>query len=118
MANPQYQDFVETVVKALVDNPDKVSTERTVDERGVLITLNLDSSDMGYVIGKQGQNAKAIRTLLRLVGARNDARVTLKINEPEGSVHRSVDRNAPRNASRPRPTPVATEDVSVDDLKI
>ena len=108
MANPQYQEFVETVVKALVDNPNKVSTERTVDERGVLITLNLDPSDMGYVIGKQGQNAKAIRTLLRLVGARNDARVTLKINEPEGS--------APRNANRPRPT--TTEDVSVDDLKI
>ncbi len=109
MANPQYQEFVETVVKALVDNPDKVSTERTVDERGVLITLNLDPSDMGYVIGKQGQNAKAIRTLLRLVGARNDARVTLKINEPEGG--------APRNASRPA-RPAATEDVSVDDLKI
>ena len=113
MAIPQYQEFVETLVKALVDNPDKVSTERTVDERGVLITLKLDPSDMGYVIGKQGQNAKAIRTLLRLVGARNDARVTLKIDEPEGFTPKR------RNSRTTTPTETTnSDDVSVDDLKI
>lgn len=107
MADPKYQDFVETLVKALVDNPNEVSTERTVDERGVLITLHINPQDMGYVIGKQGQNARAIRTLLRLVGARNNARVTLKIAEPEGS-----------EGGRGRKPATADTDVSVDDLKI
>ncbi|MFA5871390.1 MAG: KH domain-containing protein [Parcubacteria group bacterium] len=79
------QEFVEFVVKALVDTPDAVKTERTIDERGVLITLDVDSKDMGMVIGREGATAKAIRTLLRVVGAKNNARVNLKINEPEGS---------------------------------
>ncbi|MCW1930590.1 MAG: KH domain-containing protein [Candidatus Kerfeldbacteria bacterium] len=79
------QQFVEFVVKAIVDNPDAVSTVRTVDEMGVLITLTVDPNDLGQVIGRQGQTAKAIRTLLRVVGAKNQARVNLKINEPEGS---------------------------------
>lgn len=79
------QDFVEFVVKALVDNPDKVQIERTIDEMGVLLTLTVDPSDMGQIIGRQGQTAKAIRTLLKVVGAKNNARVNLKINEPEGS---------------------------------
>ncbi len=105
---PQYQEFVEYVVKALVDHPEEVSTERNVDEMGVLITLKINPQDMGYVIGRQGQNARAIRTLLRIVGARNNARVNLKINEPEGS-----SRSANRKESS------TTEDVSsVDDLKI
>ena len=76
--------FVETTVKALVDHPEVVSTERTIDERGVLITLKVDPQDMGQIIGRQGQTAKAIRTLLRVVGAKNNARVNLKIYEPEG----------------------------------
>lgn len=79
------QQFVEFVVKAIVDNPEAVSTVRTVDEMGVLITLSVDANDLGQVIGRQGQTAKAIRTLLRVVGAKNQARVNLKINEPEGS---------------------------------
>lgn len=79
------QEFVETVVKALVNNPSDVKTERTVDERGVLITLHINPADMGYVIGRGGQTARALRTLLRIVGAKNDARVNLKIVEPEGS---------------------------------
>jgi predicted RNA-binding protein YlqC (UPF0109 family) len=77
--------FVEYVVKALVDNPDDVRTERVVDEMGVLITLHINPKDMGQVIGRQGQTAKAIRTLLRVVGAKHKARVNLKIYEPEGS---------------------------------
>ena len=85
MAKPADQEFVEQTVKALVDNPQDVTTERTVDEMGVLITLKVNPKDMGYVIGRNGQNARALRTLLRVVGARNNARVNLKIYEPSGS---------------------------------
>ncbi len=81
----QDQQFVEFVVKALVDHPDDVKTERVVDEMGVLITLHLHAEDMGQVIGRMGQTAKALRTLLRVVGAKHKARVNLKIYEPEGS---------------------------------
>ena len=79
------QKFVEDVVKAIVDKPDKVKTERTIDERGVLISLYVDPSDMGKIIGKDGKTAKAIRTLLRVMGAKENARLNLKIVEPEGS---------------------------------
>lgn len=79
------QQFVEYIVKALVDHPDDVKTDRTVDEMGVLITLHINPADMGTVIGRMGQTAKAVRTLLRVVGAKHKARVNLKINEPEGS---------------------------------
>lgn len=79
------QKFVEDVVRAIVDSPDKVSTERTIDEMGVLIKLTVDAEDMGKVIGKDGKTAKSIRTLLRVLGAKNNARVNLKIVEPEGS---------------------------------
>ena len=85
MEMEQDQQFVEFIVKALVDHPEDVKTERSVDEMGVLITLHLNQQDMGQVIGRQGQTAKAIRTLLRVVGAKRKARVNLKINEPEGS---------------------------------
>ncbi len=81
----QDQEFVEYVVKALVDHPTDVRTERVVDEMGVLITLHLNPEDMGQVIGRMGQTAKAVRTLLRVVGAKRKARVNLKIYEPEGS---------------------------------
>lgn len=79
------QQFIEQTVKALVNHPDDVKTERTIDERGVLITLHINPEDMGYIIGRQGQTARALRTLLRIVGAKNNARVNLKIHEPEGS---------------------------------
>jgi len=78
------QQFLETVVKALVDNPDSVHVNRTVDEMGVLLTLDVHAEDMGKIIGRSGNTAKAIRTLLRVVGMKHDARVNLKINEPEG----------------------------------
>jgi len=77
------QEFVEMVVKAIVDTPDKVKTERKVDEIGVLIELTVDPSDMGKIIGKEGRTAKSIRTLLRVLGAKERARVNLKIIEPE-----------------------------------
>lgn len=79
------RDFIEYVVKMLVDNPDDVKVERKIDEMGVLITLDVNQKDMGMVIGREGMTAKALRTLLRVIGARNNARVNLKINEPEGS---------------------------------
>ncbi len=78
------QEFVEYVVKALVDNPEKVKVERRIDEMGVLITLDVGAEDMGKIIGRDGATAKALRTLLRVVGMKNNARVNLKINEPEG----------------------------------
>ncbi|HLC48928.1 MAG TPA: KH domain-containing protein [Candidatus Andersenbacteria bacterium] len=78
-------EFVEYVVKSIVDHPDDVKLERTIDEMGVLITLAVNPEDMGQIIGRQGATAKSIRTLLRVIGARNNARVNLKINEPEGS---------------------------------
>ena len=86
MADNQFdQEFVEYVVRAIVNHPDDVRTERIVDERGVLITLFINQEDMGYVIGRQGQTARAVRTLLKIVGAKENARVNLKIFEPEGS---------------------------------
>lgn len=93
-------EFVEYVVKSIVDHPDDVKLERTIDEMGVLITLTVNPEDMGQIIGRQGATAKSIRTLLRVIGARNNARVNLKINEPEGSTR----------ATQPAPsaeTPVA-----------
>jgi predicted RNA-binding protein YlqC (UPF0109 family) len=87
--------FLEYVIKGLVDVPEKVLINRTVDEMGVLLTLSVDPVDMGKVIGRSGNTAKAIRTLLRVVGMKNNARVNLKINEPEGGkkevVMKSVD---------------------------
>ena len=80
----QDKEFLEYVVKALVDNPGDVKVERSVDEMGVLITLTVGKDDMGKIIGRQGNTAKAIRTLLRVIGMKNNARVNLKINEPEG----------------------------------
>ena len=80
----QDQAFLEFVVKGLVDNPDSVEINRTVDEMGVLLTLTVHPDDMGKIIGKAGNTAKSIRTLLRVVGMKTDARVNLKIEEPEG----------------------------------
>lgn len=97
------QEFLEYVVKSIVGNPKDVKIERTLDERGVLLTLHINQADMGYVIGKQGQTARSIRTLLKIVGAQNNARVNLKIHEPEGS-------------TRGRRAEVDTS--AVDDLKI
>ncbi len=77
-------EFLEYVVKALVDTPDAVSVTRSVDEMGVLLTLAVAPEDMGKIIGRDGNIAKALRTLLRVVGMKHNARVNLKINEPAG----------------------------------
>ena len=78
------QDFLEYLVKSLVENPKAVEVERKVDEMGVLLTLKIDPADMGKIIGRGGNTAKAIRILLRIVGLKNRSRVNLKIEEPEG----------------------------------
>jgi len=95
MPNQADQEFVETVVKAIVDNPNDVKTNRTVDEMGVLIELTVNPEDMGKIIGKEGRTAKSIRTLLRVLGAKNNARVNLKIVEPEGGKEVKVAEEAP-----------------------
>ncbi|HLD17526.1 MAG TPA: KH domain-containing protein [Patescibacteria group bacterium] len=105
------QAFVEFVVRHLVNHPDDVRTERTVDERGVLITLFINQDDLRYVIGRQGQTARALRTLLKIVGAKRNARVNLKIYEPEGSAHRRAQQATTEEN-------LAPADASVDDLGI
>lgn len=87
------QQFLEFLVKSLVDHPEDVQVDRKVDERGVLLTLRVHKDDMGQVVGRQGMTAKAIRSLLRIVGIKNNSRANLKIEEPEGSTH------VPREAS-------------------
>jgi len=85
------KEFLEYVVKALVDFPDDVKIGRVIDQMGVLLTLDLNPADMGKIIGRKGNTAKAIRTLLRVVGMKNNARVNLKINEPAGGAPRPYD---------------------------
>lgn len=100
--------FVEYVVKAIVDNPDKVKVERKVDEMGVLLELTVDPADMGKIIGKEGRTAKAIRTLLRVLGAQINARVNLKIIEPEGGLGRAGMTNAGANDEEEEAKPKTT----------
>lgn len=81
----QDRDFLEFVVKNLVDHPDDVVVNRSVDEMGVLLTVKVNPEDMGQLIGRQGSTAKSIRNLIKIIGLKNHARVNLKIEEPEGS---------------------------------
>ena len=89
------QQFVEYIVKTLVNNPDKVSVDRKIDEKGVLLSLTVDPDDVGRVIGRRGVTAQSIRMLLRALGAKQDARYNLKIvntdeeggNEPQRDWH-------------------------------
>ena len=93
------QEFLEYLVKSIVDHPDDVKLERRVDEMGVLLLLKVNLQDMGQVVGRQGATAKAIRSLLRIVGIKNNARVNLKIEEPEGSTHVRPDGGAKTGGS-------------------
>lgn len=108
------QEFLEYVVGSIVDKPEAVKINRTVDERGVLLELTVDPEDMGKIIGKAGATAKSIRTLLRVLGAKSDARFNLKITEPGGEQRES----AP--AAEPAPAvsaPTEEPDTSVEDIK-
>ncbi|MEK7073229.1 MAG: KH domain-containing protein [Patescibacteria group bacterium] len=112
------QEFVEYMVRSIVNHPDDVRAERTIDERGVLITLHVNPEDMGYVIGREGQTARSLRTLLRIVGAKSNARVNLKIYEPEEArqarmVERGQQPGAATNDAANRP-----DFSALDDLKI
>lgn len=104
------QEFLESTIKAMVDHPDDVKVTRSVDEMGVLLTLKVNPEDMGQIIGRQGSTAKAIRTLLRVIGAKNNARINFKIEEPEGG----------RVQSSRAPSIPASKDVDevVDELKL
>jgi uncharacterized protein len=116
------QKFLEEIIRAIVGNPDDVKSTRTVDERGVLLTLDVNPADMGYVIGRSGQTARAVRTLLKIVGAKSNARVNLKISEPEGG----RGPNPRREDGETEATPVETTPVeetpidtsAVDELNI
>ena len=104
----QDQQVLDCVIKALVDKPEAVKIDRKVDEMGVLMTLEVDPADMGKIIGRQGNTAKAIRTLLRVVGMKMNARVNLKINEPAGSTHQMGGSSVSASS---------TVDAAMDDLK-
>jgi predicted RNA-binding protein YlqC (UPF0109 family) len=107
------QEFLEIVAKALVDNPQDIKVKRVVDEMGVLLTLDVNPADMGKIIGRSGNTAKAMRTLLRVVGMKHNARVNLKINEPEGSTRMmsAPMPMSPQSASK-------TVDEAMQDLKL
>ena len=115
----QHEDkaFLQYVVEHIVDNPDKVQVTRSVDEMGVLMTLDVHEDDMGKVIGRNGNTAKALRTLLRTVGMKNDARVNLKIREPEergDDISGSGDSGSD-NSNAPSPDSDDNEDNDADD---
>ncbi|MEI8249102.1 MAG: KH domain-containing protein [Candidatus Taylorbacteria bacterium] len=114
----QDQQFLEYVIKALVDNPDQVKVTRTVDEMGVLLTLECGAADMGKIIGRQGNTAKAVRTLLRVVGMKHNSRVNLKINEPVGGL-KDPSRVESAMPTVPLSTPNSkTVDEAMADLKL
>jgi predicted RNA-binding protein YlqC (UPF0109 family) len=111
------QEFLEFVVKGLVEHPEAVKIGRTVDEMGVLLTLDLHPEDMGKVIGRSGNTAKAIRTLLRVVGMKHNARVNLKINEPLGGrVQEGSDWDGSHEA--PASPAMKSVDEAMDDLRL
>ena len=109
------QEFLEYVVKNLVDNPEAVKVGRVVDQMGVLLTLDIDPADMGKVIGRMGNTAKAIRTLLRVVGMKNNARVNLKINEPAGSARSMGGGEYRAPLSAPQEAPMGPTTSAIDD---
>ena len=117
------QEFLEYVVKMLVDNPSDVRVNRQVDEMGVLLTLDVNHADMGKVIGRSGNTAKAIRILLRVVGMKNNARVNLKINEPAGGSRMAREDNGGGSASQDAYVPEQgtaskSVDEALEDLKL
>ncbi len=111
------QQFLEYVVKELVDNPDDVKVNRTVDQMGVLLMLDVHPLDMGKIIGRSGNTAKAIRTLLRVVGMKYDARVNLKINEPEGGRGPSVGAGMTQSQMAENREPKSLDE-AIEDLKM
>src|SRR3990167_4472643 len=120
MAETIDQQFIEYIVKALVGKPDEVKVERRIDEKGVLLELYVAAEDLGRVIGRNGGTAKSIRTLLRALGVKNDARYNLKIVDTNADGTRmgpppsepAADQQAPADGS-----PVVDND-SADDVAV
>ena len=92
------QQFVEYIVKTLVNNPDKVQITRTIDEKGVLLSLEVDPEDVGRIIGRRGATAQSIRTLLRALGTKNDARYNMKIDKNDDMEPKTHEDAAVENA--------------------
>jgi predicted RNA-binding protein YlqC (UPF0109 family) len=112
------QQFIEYIVKSLVSNPDAVKIERRIDEKGVLLELTVDPEDLGRVIGKRGATAQSLRTLLRALGTKNDARYNLKIvDNGEPSERRESRKESPKETSENEPvvSAVATDDTDDTD---
>jgi predicted RNA-binding protein YlqC (UPF0109 family) len=122
MATSIDQQFVEYIVKSLVNNPDGVSIDRRIDEKGVLLELTVDAEDLGRVIGKRGATAQSLRTLLRALGTKNEARYNLKIvdvDRPEGE--RNISSAAPAAAADDSTSSVTTpqnDDLDEDDTSV
>ena len=108
MNNSIDQQFIEFVVKSLVGNPDAVVVERRIDEKGVLLELTVDPEDLGRVIGKRGATAQSLRTLLRALGTKNDARYNLKIVD-NGEPHERREHDEPRDNHGPADNTVTEE---------
>lgn len=112
------QQFVEFIVKSLVSNPDGVQIERRIDEKGVLLELTVDPEDLGRIIGKRGATAQSLRTLLRALGTKNDARYNLKIvdngpyDQPAKAPREEDDAPQSSDDSRAASEPVQTDDDS------
>src|SRR5690348_10138385 len=104
------QQFVEFVVKSLVSKPDAVVVERRIDEKGVLLELTVDGEDLGRVIGKRGATAQSLRTLLRALGTKNDARYNLKIVDVNGGSS-----SAPSDDSQPVAKPKKSDKKAKDE---
>src|SRR3954453_2751421 len=114
MANSIDQQFIEYIVKSLVGSPDAVVVERRIDEKGVLLELTVDPEDLGRVIGKRGATAQSLRTLLRALGTKNEARYNLKIvdNGEPGHARNDSDDNTAAPAVAPVPS---SDDAQFDD---
>lgn len=112
---PRDRDFLEYIVKTLVDHPDDVVVDRKVDEMGVLLSVKVNPEDMGQLIGRQGSTARAIRNLVRIIGLKNHARVNLKIEEPEGG--RRMEVKSEEKPAEASPTAPDSND-DFDDFKI
>ena len=111
------QQFVEFIVKSLVGNPDAVQVERRIDEKGVLLELTVDAEDLGRVIGKRGATAQSLRTLLRALGTKNDARYNLKIvdNGEGGHGYNSGSANSSSSSNDTDDDQAATDEPATSD---
>jgi predicted RNA-binding protein YlqC (UPF0109 family) len=110
------QQFVEYIVKTLVNNPDKVNVERQIDEKGVLLSLSVVPEDVGRVIGRRGATAQSIRTLLRALGTKNDARYNLKIVNTDGERVGTISSDDPEDKGYENTEPLEARTVAdIDD---